>query len=75
MLRPLPVNDGFLCYVGFCFRRVARHAKQLQVIFSVLTTVDKRGFVVEGRAQLANDGECADRANPTGPTMHTLLDP
>ena len=75
MLRPFASRYGFLGNVCFCLDRMARHAKQLQIAFGVLPTIDKRLDMIIGRTQFTLDGEGAFRALPTGPIKDADLNP
>src|SRR5260221_92468 len=74
MLGALAVDAGFLGNVGFRFSRVAWHAEQLQVGFSISTVIDDCHTVVVSRSKAPGDLPGTDRTCPPIFIKHANLD-
>ena len=71
MFRALASCYRLLRNICFCLDRVAQHAKQLQVRFPMLASIDKRLDMIIGRSQFAPDRERTGTALAGGPIENT----
>jgi hypothetical protein len=73
MLGAFASRHRLLRDICLCLKRVAWHAKQLQVMFPMLSSIDKRLDMIVGRAQFTLDGESAGAALAVAPVENADL--